>query len=75
MSNSSYHVRRGSETWRRRYQGVHHNVPAALGAGPVCDHDPGACSVAELWPMPGESDEQFKARLTAKYGRLSQEAH
>lgn len=35
--------------------------------GPCCDNQ--ACPVRECWPAPGETDEQFMARLRRKYGR------
>lgn len=43
----------------------------AVGNGAPCSHGAGECDVAELWPIGNETDEQFKARLRAKYGRLA----
>jgi len=48
------------------YEGNRSHTPAAAGAGPVCEHGP-ECSVRELWPLDGETHDQFVARLTAKY--------
>lgn len=42
--------------------------------GPPCDHDAGECDVAELWPMAGETNQQFVARLTSKYSRIGVQA-
>lgn len=33
--------------------------------GPCCDEM--TCEARELWPYPSETDEQFRARLKAKY--------
>ena len=47
------------------------SVPSgpAEGDGPVCDHDPGECDVRALWPIGGETDAQFVARLKSRYSR------
>lgn len=43
--------------------------------GPCCESP--TCPVRELWPYDGETDEQFKARLRAKYNwpAMAREAH
>lgn len=64
-----YSVQRGTATWRRRYEGAQH-VLTVVGEGSPCEHDQGECEVAELWPLDGETDEQFKARLRAKFSRI-----
>lgn len=53
---------------RRMHPQRQSNLPSADGEGAPCDHQSGACDIRELWPFDGESHEQFKARLTRKYG-------
>lgn len=52
------------------YQRGKSHTPAANGEGPVCDHGP-ECSVRELWPLEGETHDEFIARLTFTFsGRI-----
>lgn len=74
---SGFRGRLGGYTYQQRYsERPLRGERSAAGEASPCDHVPGTCDVRELWPYPGETQEQFKARLRAKYNwpAMAQEA-
>jgi len=65
-------VQVGSVAYRRTFTAKRRMNREGTGDGPPCDHAPDECDVAELWPLDGETHEQFIERLRSYFrGPLS----